>query len=86
MTWNTIKKWCLHSLTIAWAYALLFIGAVLELIPRVVDIVADPSVAEAVRGSLPQRWVGLYTIGIAIVTYGARMRSLAKAQSDAQAK
>ena len=29
----TLKAWCLHSLTIAWACALVAAGAVVEIVP-----------------------------------------------------
>jgi hypothetical protein len=32
-----------------------------------------------VHDALPAHWAGLYTIGIAVVTYAVRMRTAAKA-------
>jgi len=78
MTFDTIKKWCRHSLTIAWSYLLLAVGAIIAVIPRAVDLILDPNVGGAVQSQIPAHWVGIYTIGIAVLTYGARMRSLAK--------
>jgi hypothetical protein len=75
---DKIWKFCRRSLTIAWSYALAMAGALLAVLPYAADIVASPDVASAVHDALPAHWVGLYTVGIAVVTYAVRMRTAAK--------
>ena len=76
---DTIKTFCRRSLTIAWSYVLALMGALMAALPYAVDIMASPDVASAVHDALPAHWVGLYTIGIAVVTYAVRLRTAAKA-------
>jgi hypothetical protein len=71
-----IKARCRYSATIAWSYLLLAAGALMEVVPYAADIVADPSVSEPIKAALPTHWVALYTIGVAVVTYACRLRSL----------
>jgi len=73
---DNIKSWCRHSATIALAYVIAAFGALLEVIPYAVDIVASPDFSAAVRDALPAHWLGLYNIGLAVCVYAARMRSL----------
>lgn len=74
-----IKVWCRHSATIAWSCILVAFGALLEVVPYAVDIIAAPDVSAVVHDALPAHWIGLYTIGVAIVTYACRLRTLDKA-------
>lgn len=76
--WAKVKAWCLHSLTIAWSYVLAFFGAALALLPYLVDILADGDVKTAMSNALPSHWLGIYTIGVAAVTYAVRLRTAAK--------
>jgi hypothetical protein len=78
----TLKSWCLHSLTIAWAYALVAAGALAEIVPPLLDLVNAPEMADAIRGAIPAQWLGAYTIGIGILTFAARMRSLKPSSSS----
>ena len=73
---DRVKSWCRHSATVAWAYALAGAGAAMEILPPALDLLGAPDVAEAIKGALPAQWVGLYTVAIGVITYGARMRSL----------
>ncbi len=78
---QTLKAWCLHSLTIGWAYVLVAAGALVEIVPPLLDLASAPEMADAIRGAIPQSWLGAYTIGIGLLTFGARMRSLRSSAS-----
>ncbi len=67
---DRLKTLCRGSLTIAWAYVLALVGAVLSMAPLLVDIL--PSLQPYV----PPGYMGLYTVVIAVVTFVARLRSL----------
>jgi hypothetical protein len=76
---DTIKSFCRRSLTIAWAYVLAAAGVLMQALPSVLDLLGAPEVSEAIKAVLPGPAVSVYTIGIAVVTYAARMRSLRQA-------
>jgi hypothetical protein len=78
---TTLKSWCLHSLTIGWAYALVAAGALVEIVPAALDLASAPEMAEAIRGVIPAGWLGYYTIAIGVLTFAARMRSLKSSSS-----
>ena len=69
-----LKTWFRHSVTIAWARLLQTAGMTLELIAQAVD--ALQAVNAQVLPFVPPKWVGLYTLGIGLVTELARRRSL----------
>jgi hypothetical protein len=70
------KVWFRHSLTIAWARLLQIAGMALELIAQTVDVLQ--AVNAQVLPVVPPKWVGLYTLGVGLVTELARRRSLKK--------
>jgi hypothetical protein len=79
----TLKAWCLHSLTIAWAYVLVAAGALVEIVPPALDLVNSPEAAETIRSVIPANYMGAYTIAIGVLTFAARMRSLASNPAQA---
>jgi hypothetical protein len=79
----TFKAWCWNSLTVAWAYVLIGAGALVEIIPPALELVSSPEAAETIRSMIPASYMGAYTIAIGILTFAARMRSLASNPTQA---
>ena len=69
---DRLKTLCLGSFTIAWAYLLALVGAVLSLAPLLVDFLP------ALQPYVPPGYMGVYTVAIAAVTFVARLRSLSQ--------
>ena len=74
LIFEKLKMWFHHSVTIAWARLLQFAGLALEFTAQVVDVLQ--AVNAQILPIVPPKWVGLYTLGIGLVTELARRRSL----------
>lgn len=77
MTWETIKAWFKHSLTILWARAVAAIGLLLAVGEALLQ---DPAVSGAIQGVLQPKYIPYYVIAIGLVTELARRRTIGKAE------
>jgi hypothetical protein len=76
---HTIKKACLHSLTIAWGYCLAAAGAALQAFDYLVDPLGDPEFRSQVALAVGDpRTAGRILLGISVITILVRLRSLRK--------
>jgi len=74
-----VKAFCLHSLTIAWGYALAIAGAVMSAIDNIGDALGDPSLKDQISAAVGDaKTAGRILLGISVVTILARLRSLKK--------
>jgi hypothetical protein len=71
---SKLKIWFRNSLTIAWARLLQLAGVAFEFAAQAADLLQ--AVNAQVLPIVPPKWVGLYTLGIGLVTELARRRSL----------
>ena len=79
MIWSRVKSACLHSLTIAWSYALAFAGAAMQATDSIADALEDPNLKDQISAAIGDtRTVGRILLGVSIVTILARLRSLRK--------
>jgi hypothetical protein len=77
--WARLKALCMHSATIAWSYALMAVGSVLQLIDAAGDALGDPGIKDQISNAIGDaRTVGRILLGISIVNIIARVRSLRK--------
>jgi len=56
-----VKAFCLHSLTIAWGYALAIVGGVMSVVDNVGDALGDPNLKDQISaaiGDTPDRQQG----------------------------
>ena len=75
-----IKASCLHSLTIAWGYALAIVGSVMSIVDHIGDALGDPSLKDQVSAAIGDaRIAGRVLLVISVITILARLRSLRKA-------
>jgi hypothetical protein len=76
-----LKAFCLHSLTIAWGYALAVVGSVMSVIDDIGDALGDPSLKDQIGTAIGDaRTTGRILLGISIITILVRLRSLRKAK------
>lgn len=73
---DRVKGWCNNSVTIAWSYAKFGAGAVAMVAPYAVDLISDPDVKAGVMSWIPAQHNSAALMGIAVVTYVARKRTL----------
>ena len=77
--WVKVKACCLHSLTIAWSYCLVFAGALMQGLDSIADALGDPNLKDQISASIGDaKTVGRILLGISIVTIIARLRSIRK--------
>jgi hypothetical protein len=77
---SRVKAFCLHSLTIAWSYALAIAGGVMSMIDSIVDALGDPGLKDQISAAIGDaRITGRVLLAISIITILARLRSLKKA-------
>jgi len=75
--WAKLKTACLHSLTIAWGYALAFVGGLLSLIDALGDSLGDSSLKDQISAAVGDaKATGRILLAISIVTILARLRSM----------
>jgi hypothetical protein len=78
--WVRIKVFCLNSLTVAWGYCLAVVGAAMQLIDMLSDLLGDPNFKDQLSAAIGDaRTVGRILLGISVITIIARLRSLRKA-------
>ncbi len=78
--WARIKAFCLNSLTIAWSYLLAVVGAVLQAIEPIMDMVGSQDFKSQLSAAIGDaQLVGRIILAISIVNIFVRMRSLRKA-------
>ncbi|GLH77479.1 hypothetical protein SSBR45G_23870 [Bradyrhizobium sp. SSBR45G] len=78
--WTRVKAACRHSLTIAWGYALAFIGFLLSILDGLSDALGDPALKDQISAAIgDSRAVGRILLLISLITIAARLRSLKKA-------
>ena len=70
--WNKVKAWFKHSITILWARAMTFGGAVLA---TLLSLSSDPNVGAAIHSVLQPKLIPYYVIAIGILTELARRRT-----------
>ena len=77
--WRRLKAFCLHSLTIAWGYALAFVGGLMSLTDSVGDALGDPDLKQQIGAAVGDaKATGRILLAISVVTILARLRSLKK--------
>lgn len=75
-----IRTLCLHSLTIAWGYALAIVGSVMSMLDSIGDALGDPGLKDQINAAIGDaRISGRVLLAISIVTILVRLRSLKKA-------
>lgn len=75
--WCKIKSFCLHSLTVAWGYALAFVGVMMQGIDTVADALGDPNLKDQIGASIGDaRMTGRILLGISVITIAARLRTI----------
>ncbi len=78
--WARIKAFCLNSLTIAWSYLLAVVGAVLQAIEPIMDMVGSQDFKSQLSAAIGDaQLVGRIILAISIVNIFVRMLSLRKA-------
>ena len=74
---SKVKAACLHSLTIAWSYALAAVGGLMSVIDSVGAALGDPGLKGEVSAAIGDaRTAGRILLGISVITILARLRSL----------
>jgi hypothetical protein len=76
MTWDAIKSWFRHSLTILWARLLALAGLLLAAGQSLLD---DPAINSAVQTLLQPKYIPYYVIAVGLITEIARRRTAGKA-------
>ena len=72
-----LKSLCLHSLTVAWGYALAIAGGLISIIDNVADVLGDPGLKDQISAAIGDtRIAGRVLLGISVVTILVRLRSL----------
>jgi len=78
--WNRVKAACLHSATIAWSYFIAAVGAVMQGLDSILDILNDQSLKDNIHGIVGDtKTFGQIMLGISVINIIARLRSLRKA-------
>jgi hypothetical protein len=78
--WATIKRFCFHSLTIAWGYCLAIAGAALQGVDTLADALGDPNLRDQISAAVGDtKTVGRILLGVSIFTLVARLRTARKA-------
>lgn len=77
--WARIKAWCLNSTTMAWSYILMISGVFVSVGADAISLLMNTEFADAVRGALPEKWVGWFVILIGAVTFLTRLRGVLEA-------
>ena len=77
MLWTRIKAFHRYSLTVGLAHVLAWLGTAMEGLYLFPDVAQSVGLASVV----PPAYLGHYTLAIAALTLGARLRTLRKAVS-----
>jgi hypothetical protein len=75
MSWDKIKSWFRHSITILWARLVALAGVALV---AAQSLLADPNISNAVHSILKPQYIPYYVIAIGLVTELARRRTAGK--------
>jgi hypothetical protein len=75
MTWDKIKAWFKHSVTILWARVVALAGILLA---AGQSLLGDPNINAAVHAILQPKFIPYYVIAIGLVTELARHRTAGK--------
>lgn len=77
--WTRVKAWCLNSATIAWSYFLAFVGAVMQGVDSILDILNDQGLKDSIHSVIGDaKTFGQIMLGISVINIIARLRSLRK--------
>ena len=77
--WTRIKASCLHSLTMAWGYCLAIVGAAMQGVDMLADVLGDPNLRDQVSAAVGDtKIVGRILLGVSIITIIARLRTARK--------
>ena len=78
--WQKAWALCGNSLTVAWSYALLVAGGILNQIDPIAAILGDPNFREQIADVLHSdpKALGYFAMTVSAVTIAARLRSIAK--------
>jgi hypothetical protein len=78
--WAKIKKFCFHSLTMAWGYSLAIAGAAMQGVDTLADALGDPNLRDQISAAVGDaKTVGRILLGVSVVTLVARLRTARKA-------
>jgi hypothetical protein len=74
--WSKVKAACLHSLTIAWSYCLVVVGAAMQGLDTLALALGDPNLKDQISAAIGDaKTVGRILLGVSIVTMIARLRT-----------
>jgi hypothetical protein len=77
---SKVKAFCLHSLTVAWGYALAIAGGAMSIIDNIGDALGDPALKDQIGAAVGDaKTAGRILLCISIITILARLRSIRKA-------
>ena len=78
--WASIWAVCGKSLTIAWSYAVILLGAALQWIDPIASALGDPELRQQITALIADpKVLGYVSMAISLITILARLRSIAKA-------
>ncbi|WP_316165415.1 MULTISPECIES: hypothetical protein [unclassified Bradyrhizobium] len=78
--WGKVWAVCGRSLTLAWSYAMMSIGFLLNQLDGIAALLGDPDLKAQVADMLhaDPKYLGYFTMVVSFVTIASRLRSLAK--------
>lgn len=78
--WAKVWALCGKSITMAWSYSLIGVGALMQWIEPIAAALGDPDIKAQVTNALQSdpKILGYVAIAISIITIAARLRSIAK--------
>lgn len=78
---ESIKRFCLNSLTVAWSYLLAVAGTVLELLDLIANVFDDPTLKDTIGESIGDpKTIGRVLLFVSVVTLIARIRSITRSE------
>lgn len=77
--WASIWALCGKSLTIAWSYAVIALGAAVQAIDPLAAALGDPELRQQITSAFADpKVIGYITIAMSVITILARLRGIAK--------
>lgn len=78
--WAKVWALCGKSLTIAWSYIAIGVGAAMQAIDPIATALGDPNLKNQITESLSAnpKVLGYFAIAVSVITILARLRSIAK--------
>ncbi|TBW33340.1 hypothetical protein EYW49_20490 [Siculibacillus lacustris] len=70
--WSAVRG----SVTVVWTHAVALSSSLIALVASAADLLGDPGVADAIKSAINPAWVPMITLGIAVLGYAARRRTL----------